>query len=134
MGNRKRILIVDDESDICFVLQKVLIKNGFLVDSYDDPLVALEKFRAYLYNLVILDIRMPELNGFALYREIKKLDKKVKVCFLTAGEMYYGVYSDIFSSVPANCFIRKPIENEELMKRINEIIADGKSKQLTLCS
>jgi len=124
MGNRKRILIVDDESDICFVLQKVLIKNGFLVDSYDDPLVALEKFRAYLYNLVILDIRMPELNGFALYREIKKLDKKVKVCFLTAGEMYYGVYSDIFSSVPANCFIRKPIENEELMKRINEIIAD----------
>ena len=134
MGNRKRILIVDDESDICFVLQKVLIKNGFLVDSYDEPLVALEKFRAYLYNLVILDIRMPELNGFALYREIKKLDKKVKVCFLTAGEMYYGVYSDIFSSVPANCFIRKPIENEELMKRINEIIADGKSKQLTLCS
>jgi two-component system catabolic regulation response regulator CreB/two-component system response regulator ChvI len=67
---------------------------------------------------------MPELNGFALYREIKKLDKKVKVCFLTAGEMYYGVYSDIFSSVPANCFIRKPIENEELMRRINEIILD----------
>ena len=69
---------------------------------------------------------MPNLNGFgfALYREIKRLDKKVKVCFLTAGEMYYGVYSDIFSSVPANHFIRKPIENEELMKRINEIIAD----------
>jgi DNA-binding response OmpR family regulator len=67
---------------------------------------------------------MPELNGFALYREIKKLDKKVKVCFLTAGEMYYDVYSDIFSSVPANCFIRKPIENEELLKRINEIITD----------
>jgi DNA-binding response OmpR family regulator len=67
---------------------------------------------------------MPELNGFALYREIKKLDKKVKVCFLTAGEMYYDVYSDIFSSVPANCFIRKPIENEELLKRINEIIID----------
>jgi two-component system catabolic regulation response regulator CreB/two-component system response regulator ChvI len=67
---------------------------------------------------------MPELNGFALYREIKKLDRKVKVCFLTAGEMYYGIYSDIFSSLSANCFIQKPIENEELMKRINEIIAD----------
>jgi two-component system, OmpR family, response regulator ChvI len=60
---------------------------------------------------------MPEPNGFALYREIKKLDKKVKVCFLTAGEMYYDAYSDIFSSVPANCFIRRPIENEELLKR-----------------
>jgi DNA-binding response OmpR family regulator len=65
---------------------------------------------------------MPELNGFSLYREIKKLDKKVKVCFLTAGEMYNGVPSDIFSSRPANCFIRKPIENEELIARINEII------------
>jgi two-component SAPR family response regulator len=57
-------------------------------------------------------------------RKADKLDKKVKVCFLTAGEMYYGVYSDIFSSVPTNCFIRKPIENEELLKRINEIVVD----------
>ncbi|MGB6530847.1 MAG: hypothetical protein WBF33_22300, partial [Candidatus Nitrosopolaris sp.] len=62
-----------------------------------------------------LDIMMHELNG---------LDKKVKVCFLSAGEMYYGVYSDIFSSLPVDCFIRKPIENEELMRRIKEIVVD----------
>jgi DNA-binding response OmpR family regulator len=117
-----RILVVDDESDICFVLQSVLGENGFVVDSYDDPQIALKKFKADLYNLVILDIKMPELNGFSLYREIKRLDKKVKVCFLTAGEMYNGVHSDIFSSLPANCFIQKPIENEELIARINGII------------
>jgi DNA-binding response OmpR family regulator len=117
-----RILVVDDESDICFALQSVLGENGFVVDSYDDPHIALKKFKADLYNLVILDIKMPELNGFSLYREIKKLDKKVKVCFLTAGEMYNVVPSDIFSSQPANCFIRKPIETEELIARINEII------------
>jgi DNA-binding response OmpR family regulator len=120
----KRILLVDDEADVCFVLEKVLGENGFVVDSYLDPLLALEKFKPHSYNLVILDIKMPDLNGFALYRKIKRLDKKVKVCFLTAGEMYYGAYSDIFSSLPANCFIRKPIENQELMNRINEIIAD----------
>ncbi|MGB6671450.1 MAG: response regulator [Candidatus Nitrosopolaris sp.] len=120
----RRILVVDDESDVCLALEMVLGENGFVVDSYQDPLLALEKFKPHSYNLVILDIKMPDLNGFALHREIKKLDKKVKVCFLTAGEMYYGVYSDIFSSVPANHFIRKPIENEELMNRINEIIAD----------
>jgi DNA-binding response OmpR family regulator len=120
----KRFLIVDDESDVCFALEKVLSEDGFVVDSYEHPLVALDKFKPRLYNLVILDIKMPDLNGFGLYREIKKLDKKVKVCFLTAGEMYYGVYSDIFSSVPTNCFIRKPIENEELLKRINEIVVD----------
>jgi DNA-binding response OmpR family regulator len=119
----KRILVVDDESDICFVLAKVLRNNGFVVDSYDDPVVALEKFDTDLYNLVMLDIKMPELNGFALYREIRKLDKKIKICFLTAGEMSYGAYSDIFSSLPANYFIRKPIDNDVLIERINEIIA-----------
>jgi DNA-binding response OmpR family regulator len=105
------------------VLAKVLRNNGFVVDSYDDPVVALEKFNPDLYNLAMLDIKMPELNGFALYREIRKLDKMVKICFLTAGEMYYGVYSDIFSSLPANYFIRKPIDNDILIERINEIIA-----------
>jgi DNA-binding response OmpR family regulator len=72
-----------------------------VVDSYEDPFLALKKFKADLYNLVMLDIRMPELNGFDLYQEIRRLDKKVKICFLTAGEMYYG-YSDIFSSLSAN--------------------------------
>ena len=66
---------------------------------------------------------MPNVNGFALYREIKRLDKKVRVCFLTAGEMYYG-YSDIFSSLPANRFIRKPMDNEQLLNRIKEILVD----------
>lgn len=121
----KRILLVEDESDVRFVLEKVLIEYRYTVDSYEHPLLALKKFKAHPYNLVILDIKMPELNGFALYREIKRLDKKVKICFLTAGETTnYGTYSDIFSSLPANHLIRKPIENEELMKRINEIIAD----------
>ena len=120
-----RILLVDDESDVCFVLEKVLIEYGYVVDSYEHPLLALEKFKAHSYDLVILDINMPELNGFALYLEIKRLDTKVKICFLTAGKTtpYYGAYSDLFSSLPANHLIRKPIDNEELMKRINEIIA-----------
>jgi two-component SAPR family response regulator len=64
------------------------------------------------------------MNGFSFYREIWRLDKDLKTCFLTAGEMYYGVYSDIFSSLAANYFIRKPIGNEELRKRISEIIND----------
>ena len=118
----KRILLVDDESDVCLVLREVLSENGFVVDSYENPTLALEKFKAHSYDLVVLDIKMPELNGFDLYREIKKLDKKVKV--LTAAEMYYNEYPDIFSSLPNKYFIRKPIQNEELIARINEIIAD----------
>ena len=117
-----RILVVDDEPDINTTLEKALEQNGFKVDSYECPLMALENFTPYYYDLAILDIRMPEMNGFSFYREIKKLDKNLRICFLTGGEMYYGVYSDIFSSLPANYFIRKPIGNEELIKRIDEII------------
>jgi len=127
----KRILLVDDESDVCFVLGEVLSENGFVVDSYENPTLALEKFKAYSYDLVVLDIKMPDLNGFALYQEIKRFDKTVKVCFITAGEIHYDKHSDIFSSLPNKCFIRKPIDNEELMKRINEIIADNNNSYHT---
>jgi DNA-binding response OmpR family regulator len=120
----KRILVVDDEPDVCFVLDAVLGENGFVVDSYEDPFLALKRFKADLYNLVILDIKMPGLNGFELYRGIRKLDKKVKICFHTAGEMYtYLPGSDILSSLPCSYFIRKPIDNVGLIERINEIIA-----------
>ena len=67
--DKMNILVIDDESDVCFVLQNVLIECGYVVDSYEHPLVALDNFKPYLYNLVILDIRMPDLNGFALYRD-----------------------------------------------------------------
>jgi DNA-binding response OmpR family regulator len=115
----KKILVVDDEPDVNLALKTALEENAFEVDVFNDPLLALENFKAAYYDLLILDIRMPKMNGFELYREIKKLDNKVKVCFLTAGEMYYGIYTDIFDE---NQFIRKPIENQELIKRLNKII------------
>ena len=118
----KRILVVDDEPDVNITLRKVLEKNGFIVDSYENPFLALENFKPYYYDLLILDIKMPKMSGFSFYREIKKRDDKLKICFLTAGEMYYGSYSDIFSSLPANCFIRKPITNDELLKHIDRIM------------
>jgi DNA-binding response OmpR family regulator len=118
----KRILVIDDEPDVNITLRKVLEKNGFVVDSYENPLLALENFKPHYYDLLILDIKMPEMSGFSFYREIKKLDKDLKICFLTAGEMYYGSYSDIFSSLPANCFIRKPITNEDLLEHIDRIL------------
>jgi DNA-binding response OmpR family regulator len=115
----KSVLIVDDEADINLSLKVTLEENGFEVNTFDDPIVALEHFKRGSYDLLILDIKMPVLNGFELYREIRRIDNEVKVCFLTAGEMYYGAYADIFNE---NQFIRKPIENKELINRVNEII------------
>ena len=118
-------MIVDDEYDMNLLFKMVLEENGFKVDSFTDPLLALENFKEQdgMYDMVILDIKMPEMNGFELYRQIKKIDDKAKVCFLTAGEMYHGVYTDIFNSLDAKYFIRKPIDNEELVKRVNNMIS-----------
>jgi two-component system, OmpR family, response regulator ChvI len=117
------VLVVDDEPDINMTLKATLEDEGFKVYVFDDPIEALEHFRKRFYDLLIFDIKMPKMNGFELYREIKRIDRGVKVCFLTAGEMYYGAYGDIFDKLGANCFIRKPIENVELLKRLNEIIS-----------
>jgi DNA-binding response OmpR family regulator len=115
----KTVLIVDDEPDVKLALKIALEENGFEVDAFDDPVMALEHFKKGVYDLLILDIKMPKMHGFELYREIRKVDSQVKICFLTAGEMYYGAYTNIFNE---NQFIRKPIENKELINRVNEII------------
>ena len=90
----ERVLIVDDEPDVNLAVKIVLEENGFQVDSFTDPFLALENFRkqAGMYDLLMLDIKMPEMNGFELYKQIKKIDDKVKVCFLTAGEMDYNQF------------------------------------------
>jgi DNA-binding response OmpR family regulator len=118
----KRILILDDEMDSNITVEAVLQDNGFKVDSYQDPILALENFKSHFYDLVILDIKMPQMDGFVVYNEIKKLDNRIKVCFLTAGEIYYGLHTDSFSSADPKCFIRKPIQNDELIKRVLQII------------
>jgi DNA-binding response OmpR family regulator len=121
----KTVLVVDDESDVNLTLKMVLEENGFKVDSFTDPLLALENIKreSEMYDLIILDVRMPDMNGFELYKEIKKIDDKVKICFLTAGEMDYEQFGkELFPALDENCFIQKPIQNETLIKRLNRII------------
>ena len=90
-----RILLVDDEVDINLTIKLVLEGSGFKIDSFTDPLLALDSFRTGLYDLVILDVKMPIMNGFGLYREIRKLDNKVKICFLTAAsDVYYEAFGN----------------------------------------
>jgi DNA-binding NtrC family response regulator len=121
MHKIKRILVVDDECDICLTLTTVLEDNRFVVHAFDDPRLALENFRKDLYNLLILDIIMEKMNGLELYKEIKKIDNKIKVCFLTASQFNYRAVMDVLGNLEENQFIQKPIENDKLIKIINEI-------------
>ncbi|HEX2409121.1 MAG TPA: response regulator [Nitrososphaeraceae archaeon] len=118
----KRILIVDDEPDVNLAVRIVLEDNNFIVDSFNDPLRALENFKADMYDLAILDIKMPKKDGFEVYKEILKIDNRVKVCFLTAGDINYRSLKETFPTLDENQFIRKPIENIELIKQIYKII------------
>ncbi|MGI0029985.1 MAG: response regulator, partial [Nitrososphaeraceae archaeon] len=79
---------------------------------------ALSKFKVGVYDLLLLDIKMPKMNGFQLYEELEKLDRNAKVCFITAFEVYYRSLRELFPQIEIDCFIKKPIETEELVKRI----------------
>lgn len=114
---KRRILIVDDEPDITVVFKKALEKD-FEVDTFNDPRDALSHFKAGVYDLLLLDIRMPGTNGFQLYKEMRKIDSKPKVCFITAFEMYYEEFIKVFPNVPVKCFIKKPVEPKDLLKQI----------------
>ena len=121
--DNNRILVVDDEPDLTQVSTLALEYHGFKVDSFNDPQEALSKYKPDLYDLVILDIKMPKMDGFELYHEIKKKDNNANVCFLTASELYYEEFrKKEYCSLDRNLFIRKPIENEELVKEINKMI------------
>jgi DNA-binding response OmpR family regulator len=118
----KRILIVDDEPDVNLALRIVLEENNFIVDSFNDPLLALENFKANLYDVLILDIKMPKKDGFEVYKEVMKIDNRVKVCFLTAGDVNYRSLKETFPTLDEEQFIRKPIENTELIRQVHKII------------
>ena len=115
----KHIMVVDDETDITIYCKLSLEYYGFVVDTFNEPKEALSSFKPDYYDLIILDIKMPNMDGFELYREIKKIDPTVKTCFLTANERYYEEFRDNeFSMLEKELFIRKPTETAEMIKKI----------------
>ena len=116
--DNNRILVVDDEPDLTEVSRLTLEDHGFKVDSFNDPYLALSKYRPGLYDLVILDIKMPNMDGFELYLEIKKIDNSANVCFITASEQYYEEFrKKEYYALDRNLFIRKPIRMDDLVKK-----------------
>jgi CheY-like chemotaxis protein len=121
---KKKILFVDNEPDMTTILKMALGRAGFTVDIFNNPLLALKNFKPNLYDLALLDIMMPEMDGIELYKQLKKIDPSIKVCFLTAtSEMYHEelgkerhchLDKDLFLHMPL------PIKGiiEEIKKRI----------------
>lgn len=117
----KRILIVDDEPDIIFTLKSVFedYPARFQVSSHVNPVEALSTFKPNYYDLVLVDINMPVMNGFQLCEKLVDLDANIRVCFMSGGEMNQEAIREIYPKISLGCFIKKPIGASELIERVN---------------
>ena len=111
-----RILLVDDEPDLATLFRLVLERSGFSVDVFNDSVLALSNYKIGAYNLLLLDIKMAQMTGFELFQKIRDKDKRVKVCFITAFEDYHNQFQELFPNLEVDCFIKKPIPSNELVK------------------
>jgi CheY-like chemotaxis protein len=122
----KRILIVDDHPDIILTFKRGLEAENeyssgkifFQVNAYDDPLLALSEFKPNFYDLLLVDVNMPKVNGFEFSEKILKLDVNVRVCYISAGEMNVEALREQYPSLSIGCFIKKPITIENLVRRV----------------
>ena len=124
-GHSHKILVVDDEQDIVFTLKTILTEAGFSVDAFTNPSVAFEMFRPEKYELIILDIRMPDLNGFELYMKLLEQDNSIKVLFLTAVNEF-SMYAKFKSSVSPmsgkRYYLQKPVDLTKLLQRVDDMV------------
>jgi DNA-binding response OmpR family regulator len=114
-------LIVDDDKAITDVLKIGLEQHGFSIETSNHPKAALSKYEAGRYGLIIIDIRMPEMSGFELFRELKKIDKGVKVCFLTGFDVYEAEFQKLFPDMKVEGFLTKPISISRLASEVTKI-------------
>jgi two-component system, OmpR family, response regulator ChvI len=124
MSVPKNILFIDDEKDVTFTIKIILEQTRlFFVDSFNDPDLALRRFKPNFYALVLIDIMMPKMDGFELYEQLKKIDPDVNVCFLTAREMYHHEVREVkHCALNKDLFVQKPISNENLVREIDKKI------------
>jgi CheY-like chemotaxis protein len=124
-SRKLRVLLVDDEIDIAFSLKIGLERSGFGVDSFTDPEKALSNFRIGAYDIALIDIKMPRINGFELFEKLRGIDVEVKYCFMTAYEMYYESLKKKYSNLNISCVIKKPIELENLVRLLLDCTDTG---------
>jgi two-component system, OmpR family, response regulator ChvI len=122
-AKRRKILLVDDDADVVSTFQMILEMNGFEVEAYTSPISALSNFKPNKFGLLIIDIRMPVMNGFELFKKIKGIESNVEACFITAYEDYREEFKESFPMLDeAKYFIRKPKAIEDLVNHVSTLL------------
>ena len=123
---KKRILIVDEQEDVGGTFEIMLKKYGFDIDYFTDPAVALERFKPNLYDLTILDINLPKINGFELYDQLKSKDSNIKTLFITglsSAESYNTSNSKVYPLKGKRHFMTKPVSTKELLEQVYSMMS-----------
>jgi CheY-like chemotaxis protein len=123
-GKKKKILFVDDEPDMTTILKMALKRIGFSIDIFNDPVLALESFKPNFYDLVLLDVMMPKMNGLELYNQLKKIDDGIKICFLTASSKTYceQLRKEKYCELNKDLFLEMPLPINRIREEINRRI------------
>jgi CheY-like chemotaxis protein len=122
----KRILIIDKDLDTALSFKwgieaenKSTYNQVFYeVHMHNDALLALSTFKANFFDLLLIDIAMPIMNGFELSIKILEIDPNPKICFMSSGEVNDKALREVYPSIMIGCFIRKPVTIEYLVKRV----------------
>ena len=127
--SKRRILIIDDDIDINNLFKLFLEYDGYNVDAFTDPIDALYSFRKNAYDLVLLDLKMPKMNGMLLYKKLQNIDPNLLFCFITANKEYIEHLKKSIADIN-KIVIYKPILLSELRIRVNSLLSE---KKLNFC-
>jgi CheY-like chemotaxis protein len=122
----KRILVVDDNTDITTTFKAAIEDSNSRIDANkrievytaNDPIIALSEFKPNFYDLLLVDINMPHMNGFELSEKVLAIDINVRICFMSSGEINRKALREIYPSLTVGCYMRKPMTIGYLLKRI----------------
>jgi DNA-binding response OmpR family regulator len=121
---KNKILVVNDEPDVTTMLKMTLERVGLRVDAFNDPVLALKSYKPHLYDLVILDVVMPEVDGLELYTQLKRKDSGVNICFLTASSEPYReeLLKEKYNQLSRDLFLEMPLPTSELIREVKKRI------------
>ncbi|MDF2738614.1 MAG: putative signal transduction response regulator, receiver domain protein [Nitrososphaeraceae archaeon] len=121
--SKAKILIIDDDQDINNLFKTYLEHDGYEVYSYTDPIEALYYFKKSKYDLILLDLKMPEMNGIILYHALKKIDEEVSICLITADISYLEQLKRTIPNIE-KFVIYKPIFLKNLKEKVEALIME----------